>query len=33
MYIAEQLTDAKFSVQEDTGRTLLLSCEGIGFSV
>lgn len=33
MYIAEQLTGATFTVQGDANGTLLLSCEGIGYSV
>ncbi|EKM55761.1 uncharacterized protein PHACADRAFT_173930 [Phanerochaete carnosa HHB-10118-sp] len=33
MYIAEQLAGATFSVQEEADGTVLLSCEGIGFSV
>ncbi|GJE86822.1 RNA 3'-terminal phosphate cyclase [Phanerochaete sordida] len=33
MFIAEKLTDATFSVQEEADGTCLLSCEGIGYSV
>ncbi|KAJ3553579.1 hypothetical protein NM688_g3532 [Phlebia brevispora] len=32
MWIAEELTDATFDVKEDTDGTILLSCEGIGYT-
>lgn len=32
MHVAELLTGAKFTVEDSDGGTVLLSCEGVGYT-